>query len=79
MLSLALLSLAVAGPFAAATASPQRTQSRTTSLKTVRNPKAAGLTQHARSLAKFGGAVPEHLSNLVSRGWATGRLRTFPS
>ncbi|KUL89256.1 hypothetical protein ZTR_03771 [Talaromyces verruculosus] len=70
MLSYSVLSLAFAGSLAAANALPQKS-GLTTSLKTIRNPNAAGLSKHARSLAKYGGSVPE---SLLPRGWDTGSV-----
>ncbi|GAM42087.1 aspergillopepsin [Talaromyces pinophilus] len=70
MVSFSVLSLAFAGSLAAANALPQKS-GLTTSLKTIRNPNAAGLSKHARSLAKYGGAVPE---GLLPRGWDSGSV-----
>lgn len=71
MVSFSVLSLAFAGSLVAANAIPQKS-GLTTSLKTVRNANAAG-SKHARSLAKYGGAVPERLAQLSRRGWDTGK------
>lgn len=73
MVSFSVLTLAFAGSIATANASM------TTSLKTVRNANAAGLSKHARSLARYGGAVPERLAQLLPRGRDTGKsVRTSP-
>lgn len=72
MVSSSLLYLAFAGSLVAANAIPQRS-GLTTSLKTVRNPNAVGSSKHARSLAKYGGAVPERLAQLSRRRRNTGK------
>jgi hypothetical protein len=76
MVSFSILSLAFAGSLTAANAIPQRS-GLTTSLKTVRNANAAGWS-HARSLAKYGGTVPERLAQLLPRGRDTGKSRRIP-
>ncbi|RAO72448.1 uncharacterized protein BHQ10_008460 [Talaromyces amestolkiae] len=68
MVSFSVLTLAFAGSIATANAGV------TTSLKTVRNANAAGLSKHARSLARYGGAVPERLAQLLPRGRDTGSV-----
>ncbi|EEA19893.1 hypothetical protein TMatcc_010035 [Talaromyces marneffei ATCC 18224] len=73
MVSFSLLSLAFTGSLAAANTMSQRSGV-TTSLKTTRNPNAAGWSKHARSLARYGGAVPESLAQLLPRGWHTGSV-----
>lgn len=73
MVSFSVLSLAFAGSIAAANALPQKS-GLTTSLKTVRNANAVGLSKHARSLARYGGVVPERLTQLFSRDCETGSV-----
>lgn len=72
MVSFSVLTLAFAGSIAAANAGV------TTSLKTVRNANAAGFSKHARSLARYGGAVPERLAQLLPRGRDTGKSVQIP-
>lgn len=76
MVSFSVLSLAFAGSLVAANAVPQRS-GLTTSLKTVRNVNAAGWSKHARSLVKYGGAVPERLAQSLPRGRDTGKSRYY--
>jgi len=72
MVSFSVLSLAFTGSLVAAIANPQKS-GLTTSLKAVRNAKAAGWSKHARSLVKYGGAVPECLAQLSPRGLDNGK------
>lgn len=77
MVSFSVLSLAVATiatrSLATANPLPEGSASSTYSLRTVRNANNAGLAQHARGLAKYGGTIPEGLTHLLPRQQVTGK------